>query len=131
MLGPLRGNLLSLHPRPGKVGAGGLRDPLAQLLAQRPRPHLVDGALGTLAQLKRAERHPDQPVHRQPEVAEHVLDLTVLALADRKRQPDVAPLRAIDRGLDRAIAHTVDGDATAQRVERTLLDPATRAHAVA
>src|SRR5262245_40935407 len=67
-----------LDARPGEIHACKLRHPLAELLAQRPRPHLLDCAFRELAELERAERHPDQPAHRQAEVAEHILDLAVL-----------------------------------------------------
>src|SRR5216684_5319360 len=56
--------------------------PLAELLAQHAGLDLLDRALGEIAELERAERHPDQPAHRQSQVTEHVLYLAVLALAD-------------------------------------------------
>src|SRR5207302_1328378 len=66
-----------------------LRDyPLAELVAQHPGAHLLDLAFGELAQLERAERGADQPVHLQAEVAQHVAHLAVLALADREGEPD-------------------------------------------
>ena len=122
---------LTLDPRPGKIRTGLRRHPLAELLAQSPRLHLLDRAFGELAELERAERHPDEPVHRQAEVAEHVLHLAVLALADREGEPDVAALGAVDRGLDRSVADAVDGDAVAQPVELILRHPAMGAHAIA
>ena len=64
-------------------------------------------------------------------MAEHVLNLAVLALADRECEPDVAALRAIDGGLDVTIAHAVDGDAASQRIELRLRHAAVRAHAIA
>ena len=72
---------------------------------------------GEIAELERAERHPDQAVDREAEMAEHVLHLAVLAFADREGEPDIAALHAIDRGLDRTVADAVDGDAAAQAVE--------------
>ncbi len=73
-----------------------------------------------VGELERAERHADQAVDLEAEVTEHVLDLAVLALPHREGEPDIAALRAIERGLDRAVADAVDGDAGAQRVELIL-----------
>src|SRR5262245_47246542 len=55
-----------LDPRAREIGAGERRHPLAELLAQGARPHLLDRALRQLAELERPERQPDQPVHRRP-----------------------------------------------------------------
>src|SRR5215470_20398560 len=114
-----------------KVGTRERRDPLAQLLAQMTGAHLHDRAFGQIAELKRAERHPDQPVHRKPKMAEHVLDLAVLALAHREDEPHIAALLTLELRLDRPVAHAVDGDALAQLVEAHLLHAAVRTHAVA
>ena len=64
-------------------------------------------------------------------MAEHVLDLAVLALAHGEGEPDIGALLAVERGLDRPVAHAVDLDAAAQPVELRLRDAAERAHAVA
>ena len=45
-------------------------------------------ALRQIAELERAERHADQPVHPQAEMLQHVAHFAVLALADRKGEPD-------------------------------------------
>src|SRR5262249_13891584 len=104
---------------------------LAELVAQGPRLHLRDLARREVGELERAERHADQAVDLEAEVAEHVLHLAVLALADRKAEPDVAALGAIDRGLDRTIMDAVNGDAGAQPLELVLANAAVRAHAIA
>ena len=106
-------------------------DALAELLAQRARLDLLDRAFRQVAELERPERHADQPVHRQPEMAQHVAHLAVLALAHREREPDIGALLAVERRLDRAVADAVDRDAVAQRVELRLRDLAVRAHAIA
>src|SRR5262249_52754101 len=74
-------------------------DPGAELLAQHPRAHLLDRALGELAELERSVGDADQPVHLQAEIAEHVPHLAVLALPDRKGEPHVRPLLAVERRL--------------------------------
>src|SRR5215467_8053228 len=117
--------------RRGKIRARERRDPLAELLAQMARAHLLDRAFGQIAKLERTKRHPDQAVDRKPEMAEHVLDLAVLALAHGEDEPDIAALLTLELRLDRTIAHTVDADAMAQRVEARLLHAAMRAHAIA
>src|SRR5262249_30269384 len=106
-------------------------DALAELLSQMARAHLLDRAFRQIAELERTERHPDQPIDREPEMAEHVLDLTVLALPHRKHEPHIGPLLAFELRVDRPIAHAVDGDAAAQLVEARLLHAAVCAHAVA
>jgi len=53
----------------------------------RPHRDLLDRALGQVAELEGAERHPDQAVDLEPEMAEHVLHLPVLALAHREAEP--------------------------------------------
>src|SRR5262249_27000911 len=116
--------------RPGEIRPRHGREPLAELLAQGSRLHLGDLPWREVGELERAERHADQPVDLKPEVAEHVLHLAVLALPDRKGEPNVAALGAIDRGLDRTIADAVDGDAGAQPLELILADAAVCAHAI-
>ncbi len=122
---------LALDPGSGEIRTGQSRDPVAELITQGPRFHLFDRAFRQIAEPERTERNPDQTVHRQPEMAEHVLNLAVLALSDRECEPDVAALRAIDGGLDFTIAHAVDGDAASQRIELRLRHAAVRAHAIA
>ena len=46
----------------------------------------------------------------------------VLAFAHANGEPDIGALLAVERGLDGAIEHAVDGDAVAQRVEPRLGD---------
>src|SRR5262249_49419860 len=122
---------LALGARAGKIHPRLGRDARAELLAQGPRLDLLDRAGRQLAELERPKRHPDQAADRKPEVPEHVLHLAVLALADRKGEPDIAALDAIDRGLHRTIADAVDGDARTQAVELLLRHAAVGTHAVA
>ena len=96
-----------------------------------PGLHLLDRAGRNLAELERAERHPDQAVHRKAEMAQHVLHLAVLALAHGEGEPHIGALLAVERGLDRPIAHAVDLDTAAQAVELRLGGAAERAHAIA
>src|SRR6516225_2802366 len=118
----------ALADRTGKVHIH--RDLFAELVAQGPRLDLDDRADRKLAELKRAERHPDQPIHLQAQMTENILDLAVLALADREGEPDIAALRAVERRLDRAIADAVDGDADGEPRELLGRDAAMRTDAV-
>src|SRR6185312_5764413 len=79
----------------------GLRDHLlAKLLAQHAGLHFLGLAFLDLAELERAVGHADQPVHLEPEMRHHIAHLAVLALADRKHQPDIGALVALQRGVD-------------------------------
>ena len=93
---------------------------LAKLFAQDPRAYLLDRALGEFAELKRAERDADQPRDRQPEIAEHVAHLAVLALTDRQSEPKIRALHAVERRFDRSIMDAVDCYSGAQFVELCL-----------
>src|SRR5690606_8446394 len=95
---PLKGR--DDRDRPREVRAGGLRDAGAELLAQMPRADFLDRAVFELAELERTVGHANEPVHLQPEMLQHVAHLAVLALADRKGEPDIGALRAVERGLD-------------------------------
>src|SRR2546423_7138137 len=106
-------------------------DPLAQLLPQVPGLDLSQRALRQRAELERTKRHPNQPIYRQPEMPEYILDLAVLALAHREGEPHIGALLAVDLRLDRAIADTLDGDAVAERREPFRGDAAVSAHAIA
>src|SRR5215831_4133352 len=92
-----------LRDRRGEIALRLGNDPGAELLAQHPRAHLLDRALGELAELERTVGDADQPVHLQAEIAEHVPHLAVLALPDRKGEPHVRPLLAVERRLDRPV----------------------------
>ncbi len=114
-----------------EVEMGRRRDFFAELLAQMPRAHLLDRAFRQSAELERPERHADQPVHRQAEMAEHVLNLAVLAFAHRKGEPDIVALLAVEPRFDRPIADAVEADTPAQRVEFFLSHAAVGAHPIA
>src|SRR5262249_29941255 len=108
LLAPWRFGLVhrrSIDDRRGEIALRFGNHPLAELVAQHARTHLLDRAFAELAQLEWAERDADQPVHLQAEVAQHVAHLAVLALADREGEPDVRPFgrRAVERRLDRAV----------------------------
>jgi hypothetical protein len=124
-----------LRPSPahgsGEITARKLDDARAELSAQRLGLHLLDRAFGKITEIERAKRHPDQAVHLKPEMGEHVPHLAVLALADRKAEPDIGALLAIERRLDRPIMDSVNGDAAPQLVEIGLPDAAMSADAVA
>ena len=130
--GELAGSRLVLDQRRVEIRAGLRRR--SSRRAARAAPAVFDflhRAVGELAQLERPERHADQPVHLQAERLQHVAHLAVLALADGEGEPDIGALLAVERRLDRPVAHAVDGDAAAQAVERLLRDAAVRAHAIA
>src|SRR5262249_35045480 len=105
---PRRALGLARHDPRRRDHAPGPAAPRAELIAQDARRHFLDRALGDVAQLKWPERHADQACHLQPEMAQHVAHLAVLALADREGDPDVRGLLAVEHGLDRPIVDAVD-----------------------
>src|SRR5262249_330219 len=129
--GARAGRRLAHLERPGEIRPGQSRDPFPERLAQRPRLDLHDRAGRELAELERTEGDADQPVDLEAEVAEHVLDLAVLALADGETEPDIAALGALERRLDRTKADAGNGDAGGEPSECLRRDAAMRAHAVA
>jgi len=98
----------TLRRRAGEIAARPRDDLLAELAAQASGRHLLDRALGQLAELERPECDPDQAVDLQVEVAQHVAHLAVLALADRKAEPDIGALLTLERRLDRPIMNALD-----------------------
>ena len=62
---------------------------------------------------------------------EDALDLAVLALAQAEREPEIVALDPVERGLDGAVLHPVDGHALLEPVEVGLGDVAEGAHPVA
>src|SRR5262249_7983260 len=125
-----RGRHLLRPHRRGEIRPRQGDDAFAELLAQGARLDLRDPSRREVGELKRAERHADQAADPEAEGTEHVLDLTILALPDRKGEPNVAALGAIERSLDRTITDAVDGDAGAQPVELTLPDATVGTHAI-
>src|SRR6185437_5660391 len=87
---------LQLRDRSGEIRAGQRRDASAELLAQRARPDLGDRARRQLAELERPVGHPDQPVHRETEMTQHVPDLAVLALTHGEGEPNIGALFTIE-----------------------------------
>src|ERR1051326_8063161 len=100
----------------------------SQLLAQDAGAYLLDLAVGQFAELKRSERHADEPRHSKAKRAENVAHLAVLALADREGEPQVRALVAVERRLDRAVLDAFDADAVAQGIELLLRHRAVGAH---
>ena len=97
---PLQGRA-KICDRPGEIRAGRRRHPFAELLAQHSRRHFRDFARGKLAELERSERHPDQPVHRQPEMAEHGIGVMKRNLLPGVKDPVAYDLmRSLKRMLD-------------------------------
>ena len=89
-------------------------------------------AFGQVAELERPERHPDQAVHLEAEMARaRCLTSRFLPSRRAKVSQTLAPCSRSSRRLDRPVAHAVDVDAVAQRVEPPLRDLAVRAHAIA
>src|ERR1051326_779780 len=103
----------------------------SQLLAQDAGAYLLDLAVGQFAELKRSERHADEPRHSKAKRAENVAHLAVLALADREGEPQVRALVAVERRLDRAVLDAFDADAVAQAIELLLRHRAVGAHPIA
>src|SRR6266850_4681844 len=62
---------------------------------------------------------------------QHVADLAVLAFADRKHQPDIGALVALQRRIDRTVFDAVDFDALFQFIELALGDLAMGTDAIA
>src|SRR5438270_2033341 len=116
--------------RPIEIGTGKRGNLLAELFAQHAGLDLLDLSFGEFAQLKRTIGYPDQSVHLETEMREHVAHLAVLAFADRKRQPDIGALVALQRGIDRAVFDAVDFDPLLQFVELTLRHLAVGADAI-
>src|SRR2546423_395756 len=108
--------------RPVEIGAGERCDLLAELLAQHARLDLLDLAFGEFAQLKWPVRNADQPVHLEAEMRHDVADFAVLAFADRKHQPDIGALVALQHSIDRAVFDAADLDALLQFMYLRLLD---------
>src|SRR5581483_12073021 len=122
---------LALDDRRREVDTGGLGEFLAELVAQHPRRDLAHRAFLEVAELKRTERHANEPRDLQPEMAQHIAHLTVLALTNRKRDPHIGALIAIERGLDRSVVDAVDRHAVAQLIELVLRDLAVRTYPIA
>ena len=102
----------------------------AQLVAQDLAADLFDLAGFELAQLERAIRRADQPVHGQADVDHGAANLAVLAFAQADGQPCVCALLAVQRDLHRLKALAIDLDAIAQRGQHLIGGAAVDAHAV-
>ena len=59
----------------------------------------------------------------EAEMAEHVAHLAVLALADRKGEPEVRALHAVERGFDGAVVDAADRDAARARRRAAAASP--------
>ncbi|MNK69318.1 hypothetical protein D3C87_887010 [compost metagenome] len=113
-----------------KIGAGLFDQTRSELVAQHAAAHFQHLAFGEIAELERTVGNADQAVDLEAECAEHVLDLAVLAFTQAHADPDVVTLGTVERRVDCAIKHAIDGNAFLQLVERCLIDLAMGAHAV-
>src|SRR3990170_2319521 len=102
----------------------------SELIGEHTPLRLIDRAFGKIAERERPERNADEPVHGQSEMLGELLHLAVLAFAQGDREPEIRPLLEVDARLDRPVMNAIDGDASAQAVERLLSDAAMRPHAV-
>src|SRR3712207_3854431 len=114
----VRGPGSGLADRRVEIGAGGLRELLAQLIAQNAAAHLAHFALPEVAQLERPVGDADEPAHAEAEMLQHPLDLAVLAFPQSDKEPDIGALDPVDRRLHRAVNHALDRHAALQRVQR-------------
>src|SRR6185437_8083433 len=73
--------------------------------------HFFDRTLRQPPELKRPITGSDEASHLQSELFEQFLDFAVFAFAERHGQPAIAALAAVERGLGRAIADPVNGEA--------------------
>src|ERR1044072_3921601 len=98
---------LAFHDRRREIRGRRLPRPLAELVAQHPGRYFGDRAFLKLAQLEGTERHANEPPDLQPEMAQHVAPLAVLAFADRKRDPHVGGLLTVEHRVDRSVIDAV------------------------
>ena len=126
-----RGGSRCVVERRVEIRLGFLDEARAELVSQRAAAHLDHLAFRQVAKLERAVGNADQAVDLETERAKHVLDFAVLAFAKTHGDPDIVALGAVERRVDAAVEHAVDGDALLQPVERRLIDVAMGAHAVA
>src|SRR6185312_9920953 len=113
-----------------EIDARFIGEALAELLAQHAGTDHLDAADRQVAELERAEAHADQAVDREAERPEDVLDLAVLAFAQRQDKPDIAALLTLQRRFDRAIFHAIDLETILERIELRLGDAAKGADAI-
>src|ERR1700730_17192313 len=90
------------------IGSGEIA---GEKLAEHADRHLFDSARRQLGELERAVGGPYQAGDLDPQRFEQFLDFAVLAFALSHRQPTVAALTAVERGLDRTIADAIDREA--------------------
>ena len=114
-----------------KIHVGGIGQLLAQLVAQHLGLDRFHPADGNVAELERAIADADQPVDLKAQRAQHVLDLAVLAFAQRQHQPHIGALLALQRCFNRAITDAVDLDPVLEPVEGSLGHGAMGAHPIA
>jgi len=135
-LAPLGGGGF-LHIVLGPVALGQVVrvDVLGQLLADHAGPNLLDLADPQGPQREGTIGQADQPVDLQAHRFQHLADLAVLALGQGDGDPEVGHRRPflglVQLGLQRAVAHAVDGHAVLQGVELVLGDAAMGAGAIA
>ena len=127
----LRLRRLSLGDRRVEIDARFPRELRAELVLEHPRADLDDLALAEIAEFERPERDADEPVHGEPEMFEHPLDLAVLALAQAHGDPGVGALLAVELRVDPGVVDALHRHALPQAVERLLSDASVRAHPIA
>jgi hypothetical protein len=108
---PARGGRFLGAQRRVEVEAGVPGELGAELVAKHAAVDLAHVTRLQIAELEGTEGDADEPVHGEPELAQHLLDLAVLALPEADDQPGVGALEPLEGRLDRAVADAVDGDA--------------------
>src|SRR5206468_10483845 len=106
-------------------------DFFSELLAQYARLDLLDLTFGQFAQLERTVGDPDQPVHLETQMRHHIAHFAIFSFADCKHQPDIGPLVAFERSIDRTIFNAIDFDAVFKFVQLRLRDLTVSADAIA
>src|SRR5271165_4423663 len=114
-----------------EIGARLARELGSELVAQHPGAHLGHLAFSEVAEFEGPEGNADEPVDRQPQVLEHLLDLAVLALAQAHGDPGVGALLAVEPRFNARVMDAVQGQAVAERLEPGLIDMPMRAHPIA
>ncbi len=83
------------------------RQTRAELIFQDAGFYFLHLARLQVLQHERPEGNTNEPVHGQAKVLHDLADFAIFALADRKRDPDIAALLAFQRSFDRTVIHAV------------------------
>src|SRR5260370_10210421 len=95
--------------RGAEIATGLRNDPGAKLRAKIFCFDFLDGALRKRTEPERPEFDPDQAIDLKAEMGKHVAHFAVLAFADRKGEPDIGALLALERRLDCPVMNAVNG----------------------